>query len=260
MPSPLSRSVFTACLSPAPSPALNARSSLLLSPYTHRMQNAEIELKFPIDDLSRLQSRLPHLGFQIDTPRAFEQNTLYDTGRRTLRLSTQILRIRRYGEIWTVTHKRQPGNSSEEADARYKVRIETETRVEDGPALAAIFEQLGYRAVFRYEKFRTEWSQSTQSIEGPLFANAELGPEVSKLPKPTHLVVDETPIGDFAELEGPPAWIDQTLAALGIDRTACLTESYGRLFLDWKNRTGSAAENLTFEEVTSAAGSLVGAR
>jgi len=42
------------------------------------MQNAEIELKFPIDDLERLQSRLPSLGFQLETPRTFEQNTLYD--------------------------------------------------------------------------------------------------------------------------------------------------------------------------------------
>ena len=43
------------------------------------MQSAEIELKFPISDLAILQSRLPLLGFQLDTPRTFEQNTLYDT-------------------------------------------------------------------------------------------------------------------------------------------------------------------------------------
>jgi len=224
------------------------------------MQNAEIELKFPIDDLARLQSRLPRLGFQLDTPRTFEQNTLYDTSSRNLRLSTQILRVRRYGDVWTVTHKRQPANSTGEADTRYKVRIETETRVDDGPALAAIFEQLEYYPVFRYEKFRTEWSQTMQCIEGPLFNNAELSPEVSQLPKPTHLVLDETPIGDFAELEGPPAWIDQTLAALEIDRASCLTASYGRMFLEWKERTGSLAENLTFDEISLPAGALVGAR
>src|ERR1039458_3755768 len=44
------------------------------------------------------------------------------------------------------------------ATASYKVRIETETLVNDGPALAAIFHQLGFEPVFRYEKFRTEWS------------------------------------------------------------------------------------------------------
>jgi adenylate cyclase class 2 len=221
------------------------------------MQSAEIELKFPIDDLARLQSRLPDLGFTLDTPRTFEINTLYDTSGRTLRESRQILRIRRYGDIWTLTHKRhptQPGSTSPAFDsaARYKVRIETETRIEDGPTLGAIFEQLGYGPVFRYEKFRTEWSQVISTIEGPLFDSPD-GPIDIPPPNPRcHLVIDETPIGDYAELEGPPTWIDKTLANLGVDPASCLTESYGRLFLAWKSRTGSAAENLTFDEIRSA--------
>ena len=77
----------------------------------------------------------------------------------------------------------------------------------------AIFEQLGYAPVFRYEKFRTEWSQATSTIEGPLFTDAVHLAEVSTASG--HLVLDETPIGNYAELEGPPAWIDDTLAKLG---------------------------------------------
>jgi len=214
------------------------------------MQCAEIELKFPIADLARLQSRLSGLGFQLDTPRTFEQNTLYDTPGRTLRLAKQILRLRRYGSLWTVTHKRQPGTSAPAgAPPRYKVRIETETPFDDGPALGAIFEQLGYAPVFRYEKFRTEWSQTGFDLDcPPSFDTSDTG-EVP-LPIPSrHLVLDETPIGDYAEIEGPPAWIDHTLARLGIDPATCLTDSYGRLFLDWKERTGSSAENLTFDEI-----------
>jgi adenylate cyclase, class 2 len=219
------------------------------------MQSAEIELKFPIEDLANLQSRLPSLGFLLDTPRTFEQNTLYDTAGRTLRESKQILRLRQYGTIWTVTHKRQPWASAGgdhvrySPAARYKVRIETETQVEDGPALGAIFTQLGYAPVFRYEKFRTEWSQITPTIEGPLFNDAAESVEVLTTGSRSHLVIDETPIGDYAELEGPPAWIDHALATLGVDSATCLTESYGRLFLAWKARTGSAAENLTFDEI-----------
>jgi adenylate cyclase class 2 len=217
------------------------------------MQSAEIELKFPIRDLGRLQSLLPGLGFLLDTPRTFEQNTLYDTPGRTLRESRQILRIRRYGSLWTVTHKRQPGASPLSDPARYKVRIETETQLEDGPALGQILQVLGYAPVFRYEKFRTEWSQITPSIDGPLFADA-VHPAETAMPAPRcHLVIDETPIGDYAELEGPPAWIDETLAKLGVDPSTCLTESYGRLFLNWKERTGSAAENLTFDEIPAPA-------
>jgi adenylate cyclase, class 2 len=219
------------------------------------MQSAEIELKFPIADLARLQSLLPNLGFLLDTPRTFEQNTLYDTPERTLRSTQQILRVRRYGDIWTVTHKCKPSESpnNEETEysdpTRYKIRIETETEVEDGPALGAIFTVLGYAPMFRYEKYRTEWSQITSTIEGPLFTATPQSIETITTPPRSHLVIDETPLGDYAELEGPPAWIDETLAKLGVDPATCITESYGRLFLAWKERTGSPVDNLTFDEI-----------
>jgi len=188
------------------------------------MQAVEIELKFTVDDLPALEQNLRALGFQLDTPRTFESNTLYDTAARTLRAQKQILRIRRYGSTWTLTHKAQPPNSD---DSHYKRRIETETTVADGEALAAVFASLGYEPVFRYEKFRAEWSDATGG----------------------HLVLDETPIGIFAELEGDPAWIDATLAKLNIPAERCTTESYGKLFLAWKTRTQSTAEHLTFDAI-----------
>lgn len=191
------------------------------------MQSAEIELKFPVTNVAGLQAELPRLGFALETPRTFEHNTLYDTRDRVLRNGHQLLRIRRYGEVCTLTHKRQPEGAD---DSRYKTRIETETAVEDGAALAEIFLQLGYAPAFTYEKYRTAWT-------------FVLGEERA------HLVIDETPIGTWAELEGPTSWIDEMLARLGIDIGQCLTDSYGKLFLSWKERTGSAAEHLTFEQV-----------
>jgi adenylate cyclase class 2 len=195
------------------------------------MPNHEIELKFPVPDTRALESRLRELGFRIDTPRTFEHNTLYDTPSRDLRARTEILRIRQYGPTWTVTHKGL-SNTQTADPSRYKVRIETETAVTDGPALGHIFEQLGYTPAFTYEKYRTEWSHPDEPS--------------------AHLVLDETPIGTYAELEGPPAWIDRTVTQLGIDSTTCITDSYGKLFLDWKERTGSPAENLTFAEISTA--------
>jgi len=222
------------------------------------MQTAEIELKFPVSDLTELQERLPGLGFHLVTPRTFEQNTLYDTPQRTMRAAKQILRIRQYGDLWTLTHKR-PADPCSEGESTcygdpssYKVRIETETHVEDGPTLGAVFERLGYAPVFRYEKFRTEWTYTTLTIDGPLFADRTCPSETFAAPPHGHLVIDETPIGNFAELEGPPEWIDRTLAQLGVDPATCLTSSYGTLFLDWRQRTASPAENLTFDEIPSA--------
>lgn len=191
------------------------------------MQNAEIELKFRVVSLSELERKLDDLGFHLDTPRTFEQNTLYDTPGRTLKQDGQLLRVRQYGARHIVTHKRHPDD--EDMASRYKIRIETESEVEDGPALAEIFTRLGFAPAFRYEKFRSEYSDP--SAPG------------------AHLVLDETPIGIFAEVEGPTHWIDRTLAALGVDACDCLTESYGKLFLAWKSSTGSPAENLTFDEI-----------
>jgi len=193
-----------------------------------RMQAAEIELKFPVDDVVALRSRASELGLWLETERTFESNTLYDTPERSLRAQKQILRIRWYGQQCTLTHKRK--SQASDAESRYKTRIETESVVEDGDALAAIFEQLGYFPAFRYEKFRTVWG-------------AEGG---------GHLVLDETPIGVWAELEGTTEWIDATLARLGVDVNRCLTDSYGTLFLKWKTESGSSAENMSFVEIEAA--------
>jgi adenylate cyclase class 2 len=191
------------------------------------MQAAEIELKFPVADVRALRAAAFELGFELVTERTFESNTLYDTGDRQLRGRKQILRVRQYGSRWTVTHKRQAANAD---DSHYKTRIETESVVEDGDALAEIFTQLGYAPAFRYEKFRTEWAAG----DG-------------------HLVVDETPIGVWAELEGPTDWIDAMVVGLGVAVETCSTDSYGKLFLRWREETGSPAENLTFEEVGAVA-------
>jgi adenylate cyclase class 2 len=196
------------------------------------MQNAEIELKFRVASLPDLERKLQELGFKLDTPRTFEANTLYDTPTRGLQAKGELLRLRRYGEKDVLTHKRHPDD--EELNSRYKVRIETECEVGDGAAVGEIFGRLGYVPVFRYEKYRSEYSDPREAGG--------------------HMVLDETPIGVFAELEGPKEWIDGMLVALGVSPADCLTESYGRLFLAWKKETGSPAENLVFDEI----GALVG--
>ena len=181
----------------------------------------ETEIKFRVDDLPGLSGRLVLAGFTLQTPRSFEANVLYDTPTRQMRARTEILRIRNYAGRCILTHKRLPDVGPGE-DA-HKHRIETETEVSDGSVLAQIFHSIGLTPAFRYEKWRTEWSDG----EG-------------------HCVVDETPIGNFAELEGSPAWIDRIAALLGIDPGQYITLSYGRLFEAWRDQHGSSAQDLTF--------------
>ncbi len=195
------------------------------------MQAPETELKFPVHDIPAFRARVASLGLALRTERSFETNTLYDTPERGLRSKRQLLRLREYCGRSVVTHKRV--RDGDDSDQRYKTRIETETLVDEGGAMAEIFQQLGFAPVFHYEKFRTEWDA----------------------PQGGHLVLDETAIGTWAELEGEPAWIDTMLASLGVDPASCTTESYGMLFLHWKDRTGSPAENLSFEEIENSVAS-----
>ncbi len=184
----------------------------------------ETEIKFRVADLPGLTARLEAAGFRLQTPRAFESNVLYDTPDRQMRARTEILRIRGYAGRWTLTHKRLPNSGP--GEDRHKHRVETETGIADGNALAEVFLSLGLVAAFRYEKWRTEW----QDGEG-------------------HCVVDETPIGDYAELEGSAEWIDRAAARLGIDSAEYLTLSYGRLFDLWREQHHCTAEDLTFAAV-----------
>jgi adenylate cyclase class 2 len=184
----------------------------------------ETEIKFRVDDLAGLSARLTAAGFQVQTPRSFESNVLYDTAGRELRAKTEILRIRQYAGRTLLTHKRLPDVGP--GEDTHKHRIETETEVADGAALAQVFSSLGLTPAFCYEKWRTEWREG----EG-------------------HCVVDETPIGSFAELEGPAAWIDHAAAKLAVDPTQYITLSYGRLFDLWREEHSSTAQDLTFEAV-----------
>jgi len=186
----------------------------------------ETEIKFRIADLDALARSLPSAGFRLETPRSFESNVLYDTPDRRLRARTEILRIRSYAGRWVLTHKRLPDFGP--GEDRHKHRIETETVISSGDALAEVFRSIGFVPAFRYEKWRTEWTDG----QG-------------------HCVVDETPIGNYAELEGTPGWIDSTSAALGIDPSQHLTLSYGRLFEMWREEHHSAAQNLTFAEISA---------
>jgi adenylate cyclase class 2 len=188
------------------------------------MSAIETEIKFRIADSAALESRLAEIGFRLVTPRSFESNTLYDTPDRQLRVKRELVRIRSYAGHWLLTHKRVPDSGI--GEDRHKHRVETETELSDGTALAEVFNSVGLVPVFRYEKWRTEWADDTG-----------------------HCVVDETPLGVFAELEGPAEWIDSVAEDLSVAPSDQLTLSYGRLFEQWRERTGSTAEDLTFDAV-----------
>ena len=96
----------------------------------------------------------------------------------------------------------------------YKIRREIETHVEDGHRLGEILLLLGLREVFSYEKFRTIYAPRGKR-------------DVAEAPQ---VVFDETPIGNYLELEGPQRWIDEVARQLGYSRREYITESYAALY------------------------------
>src|SRR5208282_2548942 len=177
----------------------------------------EIEIKFRIENLPALTRALKQAGFKQITRSTHEMNSLYDLPGQKLRKRDEMLRLRTYGRIWTLTHK------AKSKAGRHKVRVELETRIENGPQMDAILRALGFTPTFRYEKYRAEWSDDKG-----------------------HVVVDETPIGNFGEIEGASRWIDRTARALGIDRSDYITQTYAPMFFEWKRRTHSTAKEMTF--------------
>jgi adenylate cyclase class 2 len=180
----------------------------------------EIEIKFRVDDVRALNRRLRKSGFRLLTPRTHEINTLYDLPGQLLRKRGELLRLRRYGPEWLLTHK------AKGKVGRHKTRVETETKVADGTKMEAILRALGFAPTFRYEKFRAEWSDGKG-----------------------HVVVDETPVGNLGEIEGPTRWIDRTARALQIPRSDYITATYSDLFLQWKKQSGSLADEMTFKAI-----------
>lgn len=177
----------------------------------------EIEIKFRVENLPAITRALKKAGFKQNTRSTHEMNALYDLPGQKLRKRDQMLRLRKYGETWTLTHK------AKSKTGRHKVRVELETRVENGRKMDAILRALGFMPTFRYEKYRAEWSDGYG-----------------------HVVLDETPIGNFGEIEGTARWIDRTARALGIGCGDYITHTYAPMFFAWKRRTRSAATEMTF--------------
>ena len=182
----------------------------------------ETEIKFRVADLRALTRKLRAAGFRLVTKRTHEMNTLYDLPGEVLRNRKELLRLRKYGDTWTLTHK------SGTVRRRHSSRIELETGVANGKEMDAILRALGYSPSFRYEKFRAEWvDEKKQGAKG-------------------HVVLDETPIGNFCEIEGPSRWIDATATKLGVTRDHYIVKNYATLFQEWAHHTKNPAHEMTF--------------
>jgi adenylate cyclase, class 2 len=184
--------------------------------------NLETEVKLACDDLGRLT----RAGFELTLrrPRHFEDNWLLDDTDRTLINRGAALRIRAVeGRGW-VTYK---GMTQETAGSPLKVREEIESAVSEPEKLIALFERLGYHRAFRYQKYRT-----TYVI---LLDGAAL-----------EVAFDETPMGNFIEIEGDEGRVLGILERAGFTAADSIRESYPELQAKRCQARGVPLEDLVF--------------
>ena len=180
----------------------------------------EIEIKLRISDRAAVLRRVAELGWRVRQERALERNYVYDTPDKALRAAGSLLRVRDWAGVCLLTLK-LPVNAA----GPHKVKEEFEIEASDCAVLRKLLEGLGYRLAWRYEKYRTDFELKDA---------------------PGAIVLDETPIGAFLELEGEPAWIDRTALELGFALHNYVTDTYGTLFEDYRARNAGVEADMVF--------------
>jgi adenylate cyclase, class 2 len=179
----------------------------------------EVEIKLSLPSAAHGRRLLRQAGFRVSRRRVYEDNRVFDKPQGQLRSGSQLLRLRVAGSAATLTFKGPPSKG------RHKSRFESETPVSDPAACREILHRLGFRQVYRYEKYRTEYR---------------------RLDEQGVVALDETPIGVFLELEGSPAWIDSTARLLGFGVNSYIVMTYSDLHRASRHRLGLPLRAMVF--------------
>lgn len=181
-------------------------------PANHR----EIEVKLRLPGAAAGRRLLRRAGFRLAKRRVLEANTIFDTSAWVLGRAGLLLRLRQCGGQAWLTFKGRAETG------RHKSREELEVELRDPATFARILSRLGFEPVFRYQKYRTEFRQGDGAA-----------------------MLDETPIGDYLELEGEPEWIDAMAARLGFSVSDYITATYAGLYVGFRRQhPGSPADML----------------
>ncbi len=176
----------------------------------------EIKLRYDAPDAAR--RAVLAAGGRPLRGRRLQSDCLLDREREPLADHACTLRLRIDGDAARVTFKGAPRLGTT------KVREELETAVGDGEMLLQVFNRLGFRVWFRYQKYREEFQRGDLVI-----------------------AVDEAPIGTFVELEGSEPDILAMAGALGREPDDFILDSYLALFRAHCAATGASASDMVFD-------------
>jgi len=161
----------------------------------------EIEVKIKVKDIQSIGKKILDQGAELERARFFEENTLYDFPSRLLYKKRQALRLRRIDKKIFLTFKGAPQKSR-----KFKIREEYETEVKNEKQSKKILKSLGLIPVFNYKKHRTAYRK-----------------------KRLKMCLDETPVGNFIELEGEREEIVKFARSLGFTKKEFIKLDYIQL-------------------------------
>jgi adenylate cyclase class 2 len=209
----------------AGSVGLKLRPQARLSDPKAVMAEHEIEVKLRCAGVEPLLQA--GISLELDIARHFEDNWLLDTHDHRLAERAAILRVRAAGGAGLLTYKEKAPPDA--PASQFKQRLEIETMLAEPLQAVEILERLGYQKFFRYQKYRTIYR--------------------ALLPDGAHLLVmfDETPLGDFVELEGEEHAIAEAVSLLGIEPTDYILDSYLALQAEHCRRQGRPLEDMVFD-------------
>jgi adenylate cyclase class 2 len=177
----------------------------------------EIEVKFALRDREELTRKLHELGAQRLYPETFEDNIVLDR-RGELRTRGALLRVRKFGKYAIATYKGPMA-----IEGGIKSREEVQTGVESFELAIQLFDSLGFKPVFRYQKFREVWRVREAEV-----------------------VIDRTPIGDYFEIEGSIDTIRTIAADLGMNMDQAIRHTYADLYRQARRTRADLPEHMVF--------------
>jgi len=195
---------------------------------SQRIEPTETEVKLRCESVEQFKALLEGSGaiIKLKRNRHFEDNVLLDSRSDPLSAHLSVLRVRKTDDVATITLKEMP--PADAPPSQFKKRIELETSVGDGDMMLEIFARLGFHKWFRYQKYRTIYEALL-----PSGASADL-------------MVDETPIGTFAEFEGTEDEVREALETIGAGRDQQILLSYLALQAERCASEGRPLSDLVF--------------
>ena len=194
----------------------------------------EIEIKLKLGELAHgsepideTKVRLQEMGATLVYPREFEDNVAFDFPDQSIVGRGSLLRVRILargtlltfkGPVHPLTYARA-GTGVTPPPVKARREYEVTIPFDQTDALLAIIRGMGMEPIFRYQKYRTTWDW-----------------------KGLHVMIDETPIGTYLELEGDRVLIEAGATALGYRPEHFITKSYRDLYLEYLDRSGQGLD------------------